>query len=155
MWKAIPTYPGYEVSTEGQVRSLRFGKTKELSQQLSSTGGYAQVRIGVQGKGRTLRVHRLVAETFLPNPNAYTEVDHIDRNRTNNRVSNLRWVTRSENLLNTVAQANPRHAILQRGNSFQVRFKRDGQSIYLPSCSTLEEAITQRDAWLRNLPAEV
>ena len=43
-------------------------------------------------------VHKLVAETFISNPNNYTEVDHIDRNKQNNKVSNLRWVTHQENM---------------------------------------------------------
>jgi hypothetical protein len=45
-------------------------------------------------------IHQLVAETFIPNPNNYTEIDHIDRNKRNNSKDNLRWVTRSENMNN-------------------------------------------------------
>jgi len=59
--------------------------------------GYMRVQI----KGRQYRVHRLVAEAFIPNHENRTEVDHIDRNPANNRVDNLRWATRSENNRNT------------------------------------------------------
>lgn len=52
----------------------------------------------------TKLVHRLVAEAFIPNPNNYTDVDHIDGDRTNNNVSNLRWCTRSMNMLNPITR---------------------------------------------------
>ena len=45
-------------------------------------------------------IHQLVAQTFIPNPNNYTEIDHIDRNKKNNSKNNLRWITRSENMSN-------------------------------------------------------
>lgn len=52
------------------------------------------------GKNYCKNIHRLVAEYFIPNPNNYDEVDHIDRNKQNNHISNLRWVTSSMNNLN-------------------------------------------------------
>ena len=60
------------------------------------TNGYRRVCI----KGKTYHVHRLIAETFLPNPENKPYIDHIDRNRANNDVSNLRWVTVKENAYN-------------------------------------------------------
>tara|TARA_R110001599_G_scaffold169777_1_gene359775 strand:+ start:2487 stop:2927 length:441 start_codon:yes stop_codon:yes gene_type:complete len=62
--------------------------------------GYNKVFIQYGQVKRNCRVHRLVAETFLPNDNNLPQVDHIDRNRINNDISNLRWVTASENMLN-------------------------------------------------------
>ena len=59
--------------------------------------GYLVIRI----RGKTYLAHRLIAETFIHNPENKAEVDHIDRNRCNNAVKNLRWATRSENQRNT------------------------------------------------------
>ena len=64
-----------------------------------SVGVKGYMRVHINGKDH--RVHRLVAETFIHNPENKPEVDHIDRNPVNNRVDNLRWATRSENNRNT------------------------------------------------------
>lgn len=104
MWKPISGIKGYEVSDDGQVRSIPrivvdkngkeyFRKGKILSQ-FYNKKGYANVQI----KGRVRPVHRLVAETFIPNPENKPEVNHIDGNKKNNKVTNLEWVTTRENL---------------------------------------------------------
>lgn len=61
--------------------------------------GYKAIKF----KGRSYKVHRLVAECFIPNPEHKPQIDHINRDRSDNRVGNLRWVTQSENLRNTKA----------------------------------------------------
>lgn len=97
------TYNGvtYKVSNLGRV----FGKRGELKQRLNSDG-YCQVTLGsgggtrkYRGKNRRVfRVHRLVAICFIPNPENLPDVNHIDYDRTNNRVSNLEWLSHSENV---------------------------------------------------------
>lgn len=82
----------YEVSTHGRIRS-HIGKTKLLKGSLSNKG---YPRVNVRGKYEL--VHRIVAEHFLPNPDNLPDVDHLDNDRTNPRLDNLEWVTRSTNI---------------------------------------------------------
>lgn len=141
-WKPILDYPNYEVSSFGNVRNSKTGRILKPGIQ---TNGYKIVSLGIKN---TKQIHRLVAETFLPNLDNKSDVDHIDRNRTNNMVTNLRWVTRNENLLNTKLQDNPLCNINKNHNGFEVRFKRNHKNIYFGWRKTLEEAIILRDSVL-------
>ena len=60
--------------------------------------GYMKVSMWFDGKQHSLKVHKLVAEVFLKNPNAFETIDHKDRDKTNNSVKNLAWMSRSDNL---------------------------------------------------------
>lgn len=115
IWKPVVGYEGlYEVSNLGNVRSLNYRHTntiKSLSLSLSKYG-YFQVNLWKNCKGKVLAVHRLVAEAFVPNPNNKPEIDHINTIKTDNTVwfnedgsinyekTNLRWVTKKENMNN-------------------------------------------------------
>lgn len=110
IWKPIKNYEGfYEVSNLGRVKSLQRGvpykrwgdslktiQTKILSQK-KSTALYEQVVLSKNGAKKDYLTHRLVAETFIPNPENKPEVNHIDGNKKNNSLKNLEWVTRIEN----------------------------------------------------------
>lgn len=91
-------HPEYEitVSEDGIVRSLNTGKVFKQSR---NEFGYINVSVpsGEKGKSVKRKVHRLVAQTFIPNPENKREVNHIDGNKENNHVSNLEWVTSKEN----------------------------------------------------------
>ena len=67
-----------------------------------SPNGYEIVHLMLNGKRIAKYVHKVLAESFIPNPIGKKEVDHIDANKTNNRIDNLRWCTRSENCLNEI-----------------------------------------------------
>ena len=115
-WKPINGYPNYEVSDLGNVRSLNWrneGKPKELYLKPHNKG-YRQVElVNADGK-KMLLVHRLVAKAFVPNPNNYPLVNHIDSNRSNNNAENLEWCTQSQNMLH--AYALPRNkGLVRRG----------------------------------------
>jgi len=106
IWKSLPGVPGVEVSTFGNVHTLdrvvsseeytRFTQGHVLKQHDNGIG-YLLVSIPIDGKWTTKYLHRLVAETFLSNPDNLPQVNHKDNNRMNNNVSNLEWCTASYN----------------------------------------------------------
>ena len=110
-WRPIPGYEGlYSVSSIGRVRSedritthgtsYKAVKGRTLCQN-RTTNGYLALRLWRNGQFRVARVHQLVAEAFIDKPGEAFMVDHIDRNRSNNTISNLRWVTKAQNMRNT------------------------------------------------------
>lgn len=97
-WKFIPnTNNLYKISSLGRVFSLKRGK---FITPTMPNGGYYSFNISVNNKVRLGRIHRLVAEAFVPNPNKLPCVDHIDGDRTNNSSSNLKWCTQIQNVNN-------------------------------------------------------
>lgn len=98
-WKDIVGYEGlYQVSDQGRIKSLRKGII--LKPQLIKKTGYYVVYLCKDGKMETRTVHRLVASAFIlnPNPSLYTDCDHIDEDKSNNKASNLQWITHKDNL---------------------------------------------------------
>lgn len=105
---------GYSVDTEGNVWSSLYGKEKELKKMkpMKNSVGYYQVYLPQKcGKYKWFRIHRLVAIAFIPNIENKSSVDHINGDKTDNRVSNLRWVTHKENHNNPIAIERHRKAI--------------------------------------------
>ena len=97
-WEYVKGYTGlYSVSNYGRVQSHLTGKILKPG---INHKGYLIVQLSNCGEKRNHRVHRLVAEAFIPNPKHLPEVDHIDNDMQNNRVDNLRWVTGSCNTRN-------------------------------------------------------
>jgi len=109
-WKDIQGYEGlYMISDTGIVASydriveinggyrLHKGKVKAIYVEPGKMQ-YRSVSLSKNGKGKTYRIHRLVAEAFIPNPNNYPNVLHNDNDTSNNSVSNLRWGTQKDNL---------------------------------------------------------
>ena len=86
----------YEVSTEGNVRNMKTGRI--LKPQTIHTTGYSQVYLSKNGKIRWYKIHRLVATMFIPNPNEYGTVNHINHNKADNRVCNLEWMSIENNV---------------------------------------------------------
>jgi len=72
------------------------GEYHKLSKWIDNTG-YYQVVFRINGKRKYVRVHRLIAETLIPNPKCLKQVNHIDGNKLNNNISNLEWVSNAEN----------------------------------------------------------
>jgi hypothetical protein len=95
----------YLVSRTGDIYSLN--KEAFLKTRPTTTSPYLYTRLYRNGKIYHTPVHRVVAFTFIPNPMNKPEVDHIDKNILNNDVSNLRWVTRKENLEHSYTTMSP------------------------------------------------
>lgn len=98
-WKEIEGFEGrYEVSDEGNVRSL-LGIEPKLMKPGMHNSGYLYVILSVgDGTSKNVLVHRLVAEAFVPNPENKPDVNHKDGNKQNPCAYNLEWVTKSENM---------------------------------------------------------
>lgn len=98
IWKDIKGYERlYQVSNLGKIKSLKRNKEKLLKHGINNKG-YQVVNLYKNNKGITKKVHRLVAEAFIPNPNNYPIVNHIDENKQNNNIFNLEWCTNEYNL---------------------------------------------------------
>lgn len=102
-WSSVINYEGiYEISENGDVK--RIGKSNNQYKEgyilkHNIINGYAHVQLHKNGNVKSMRVHRLVAMAFLPNPNSKPHVNHLDGNKHNNHFTNLEWCTPSENEL--------------------------------------------------------
>ena len=97
----IKGFERYQITDDGRVWSTI--RKRYLKNILNKKRGYYFVVLcsDKYPMGKTLTIHRLVAEAFIPNPDNKPEVDHINTVKTDNRVENLRWATHSENMHNT------------------------------------------------------
>lgn len=93
IWKEIKHYPKYKISNFGNIKS----NIKTLKQHIEKAG-YCRVTLYNNYKTRLVRVHRLVAEEFIPNPENKRTVNHKDTNKQNNQIDNLEWATYKENM---------------------------------------------------------
>jgi hypothetical protein len=148
-WRPVPGYEGlYSISSLGNVRSeerriahgssSRTVKERILCQN-RTTNNYLSLRLWRDGEFRVVRVHQLVAEAFIDKPRSGLMVDHIDRNRCNNTVDNLRWVTKAQNMKNTQCRTSSgfKFSYLMPSGRYQARY-RPGAGRHMVSCGTYD-----------------
>lgn len=155
-WRAIEEFP-YEISNLGNVVSLNYNHTgkRHLLKQSINDVGYKSVVIQLEKYSTKQLVHRLVAFAFVenPKPDEYTIVDHIDRNKSNNKAENLRWSDYSQNAFNQAFKGNKLgHQYIKETNnkckSYRVYIRARG---YDKTFKTLSEALEARDNFLKNI----
>jgi hypothetical protein len=149
-WKEIEGFPEYHVSNQGRVKSLR--KNVIMKSRPTRTG-YHIIGLRTSGSHHTKSVHRLVANAFIEKEDGKETVDHINRNRSDNRVENLRWATSSEQALNSKpgyrGTNTGEHNITFRKPYYRVTLCRYYHHIE-KTFKTLDEAIQFRDEVINN-----
>ena len=168
-WRDIKDFPGYQVSNTGKVRSFinnRHGVCDEYHELTPYVNkhGYSSVQMG---RGRRRSVHRLVASTFIPNPDSKPLVRHLDDDPRNNQVNNLAWGTQKDNMEDCVNHGrlvgDTTSAINARKKSVIATSKDGLQSIEFSSihdaaralgvwpqhiCSVMQGKISQTGGWI-------
>lgn len=105
IWKKVDINPKYEISNYGRVKSLFYHGSPIAKLIGSHENDKGYITVAIPGEGRSYQyVHRLVAKAFVPNPNNYNIVNHIDENKLNNQASNLEWRTHEENTAHSLAK---------------------------------------------------
>lgn len=133
IWKPVVGYEGfYECSNMGRIRSLdrtiitKTGLCRKMKGKLitiiTDNNGYGKVILSKNGVQKINLVHRIVAQAFILNPYSKPEIDHINTNRSDNKVSNLKWVTRKENVNNPITIKKLKHS----KNTPILQFTKDG-----------------------------
>lgn len=166
IWKDVVGFEGlYQVSNLGRVKSLdkfqknhgkfqfRKGNIKSLR---NTKQGYLLCDLYIDGRKKSIRVHKLVAEAFIKNPLNKTTVNHIDGNKENNVVSNLEWATPKEQnqhfyLHNLKSKKNIQKAIsaMNEANSIKIICLNDGK-IY-PSIAEVARVFNVSDRWISKI----
>jgi hypothetical protein len=139
IWKPVKDFEGlYEVSSLGRVKSLdreviysdgRVFKYSGNIMKHSINRGYHYVNLIKNTKPYSKKVHRLVAEAFVPNPQNKTFIDHIDTDKDNNSADNLRWVTQSENMNNEITKQKIIFSMRNGLTAKMIQTKKDNGSI--------------------------
>ena len=124
----------------------------EIIPQINTLNGYLRVGLSKDNKRKKVMLHRIIAENFIPNPNNYNTIDHINGNKLDNRIENLRWCSQAENTRFDNHKIRSNNTSGFRGISFDKRCSKyqaeisfDGKRIYVGKFDTLEMAMQERN----------
>ena len=144
-FRVIKGFENYSVSNLGNVKNNSTGRI--LKPEIRSR--YYSINVWKNGNNKKCKIHRLVAEAFLNNPDNKPLIDHIDNNPLNNNINNLRFCSHQENSFNTKLSKN--NSSGYKGVSFDIKYKQwksyiifNGKQIHLGNFNTKEEAIKAR-----------
>lgn len=145
IWKDIPGYEGiYYASNKGLIRS----KNGILKPSVHRDG-YLKVVFCVKGRRKTFQVHRLIAQTFIPNPNNLPQINHKDEDKTNNCVENLEWCTMDYNIHYGTGQKRCRNRGLPRNTKAVIQLSLEGE--YINEYPSVIEAHRKTGANMANI----
>jgi len=147
-YKMIQDFENYEISNLGNVRNK---KTNKILKQSKGTDGYYKVSLYQQNKHYNKRIHKLIAEAFIPNPDNKPCVDHIDNDKLNNNITNLRWATTKENAQNAKLYVNSTSFVKgvyfdKAKQKWRARIQIDGVRNHLGLYNNIEDAKAARVA---------
>ena len=141
----ITGFPNYQISNFGNVKIIKTGKIMK-----PQTGNHGYLFVGLRDDGETSmkKIHRLVASAFLENPDNKKCVDHKDRDKLNNHISNLRWATNIENSQNASIRSDNTSGVkgvwVKRDSKWIAEIYINGVKKHLGSFTNKEDAITAR-----------
>lgn len=144
-WRTVTENDKYEVSSLGNVRNK---ESRLVLKKMKNSVGRNIVDLGRDMRGKL--IYRLVAKAFLPRQEGKDEIDHINRDYTDDRLCNLRWADRSENNINTCDKgtSSGHRCIYKTSTSYCVQICRNKVVVYRKNFSDLEEAIQNRNHFL-------
>lgn len=138
MWVTLSRNPNYAVNEQGEIFSHT--KQRKLTPKVNHDG-YLRIQLWSGGKCEFVSIHRLIAETFLPNPDMKPFVNHKDGNKRNNTVSNLEWCTQKENISHAW-KTGLSHTHLNRAGKQVKQLSRDGRVLAVfPSMMQVEREL--------------
>ena len=146
VFRSVDGYENYAVSSFGKIKNTKTGKILKAG---DNGRGYLTVNLCEDGVKKTHRIHRLVANAFLDNPDDKLCVDHKDNNKTNNNISNLRFATTKENSQNSKLSNNNTSNVKgvyfnKKAKKWHARIMIDGIQIHIGYYDNLEDAKTAR-----------
>lgn len=155
IWKEVPSYSNYEVSNFGRLKSKNYNKTKyeRIMKPLKSNEGYINYILAKDGYAKTYKAHILIGIVFLgyiPNKGNIV-IDHIDNDKTNNRLDNLQIITFRENLTKDRSRISGYRNVYKHRNKWRVVVNVKGKRFRLGLYATPEEGSVVAEKFLKTL----